>query len=220
MSDDLTHVSPLVLLVANLVPLGGVVFFEWNAVLVLALFWIENLIIGIFNLIKILLVSVVNKDKSGVFLSAFFIFHYGAFCSAHGALLSDLLDYPVMSPAQLFGIDPGGIADLFLSAASVFASFVNGFSPMILLGIAALLMSHLVSFIENFLVRGEVFSLSGRELMTKPYKQILVMHIGLIAGAILLAKLGSPVWLLSVIVMAKIVVDLSQFRKRHMRDEK
>lgn len=207
--------STYVLLAANLVPLIGVVFFEWNTVLVLALFWIENLVIGVFNVIKIVIVSFVNKDTSGLFLSIFFVVHYGIFCSAHGTLLSDLLNYPVLSPSQLFGVASSGIADLFLSAASVLVSFINGLSPMILLGIAALSMSHLISFIENFILRGELFKLSARELMMKPYQQIFVMHIGLILGALVLDKFGSPVWMLGTIVLAKTVVDVSQFNQRH-----
>ena len=68
--------SLLALLVANLVPLIGVLFFAWDLVLVLALFWIENIIIGVFNLLKMLLVAVRNNVLKSLFLSAFFILHY------------------------------------------------------------------------------------------------------------------------------------------------
>ena len=61
--------SLLALLVANLVPLIGVLFFAWDLVLVLALFWIENIIIGVFNLLKMLLVAVRNNVLKSLFLS-------------------------------------------------------------------------------------------------------------------------------------------------------
>jgi len=44
--------SALALIGANLIPLIGVIFYDWDSRLVLALFWIENLIIGVFNLAK------------------------------------------------------------------------------------------------------------------------------------------------------------------------
>lgn len=209
-------ISSYALLAANLIPLAGVVFYGWNAVLVLALFWIENLIIGAFNLLRMLGVTVFNKDNPGWFLSLFFVFHYGAFCAVHGILLSELLQMPVDNYQDFIGFEVSGVLQLFAEGAAVLLNFIEQLSPVIWFGLAGLAASHLVSFVENFLLRGEIFTMTPRKLMTRPYRHVVVMHVGLIVGAMVLQKLQSPVWLLAVIVGAKLIVDFAQHRRRHL----
>ena len=45
--------SVLVLLLANLVPLAGVVFFGWSVFPVMLLFWLENVVVGVFHVLKL-----------------------------------------------------------------------------------------------------------------------------------------------------------------------
>lgn len=207
-------VSGLVLIAANLVPLIGVVFYAWDPKLVLALFWIENLIIGAFNLLKMFSSIALRASYKELFVPLFFVIHYGLFCTVHGLLLWDLLDMGTLDSAQYWGADPAGIFELFLEGAAVALGFVERFQPVIWLGILALILSHFVSFIENFILRGEVFTKTINKLMTQPYSQIVVLHVGLILGAITMNALGSPVWLLAIIVLLKLIADFMQFQAR------
>ncbi|NNC99915.1 MAG: hypothetical protein HKN85_07020 [Gammaproteobacteria bacterium] len=209
--------SSYLLLSANLVPLIGVLFFNWDAVLVLALFWMENLLIGFFNLVKITAVSFLNKELSGLSAGAFFFVHYGAFCAAHGLLLMDLLDYSIKDTAELFNINSAGVFTLYLEGAAVFFTLTRDLAPLIWYGLAGLVISRLGSFVENFILNGEIFSVKARQLMAQPYSQIIVMHIGLLLGAVLLQRFGSPVWLLASLVILKVIIDFTQFRRRHTR---
>lgn len=208
-------ISSFALIAANLIPLVGVLFFAWDHALVLALFWIENLLIGAFNVIRILSVSLLNKQPAGLLLCAFFIFHYGAFCSVHGMLLIDLIGFDKVDYQKYFALQSSGILKIFLQGAAVLLSFVERLSPAIYFGIVALALSHLVSFIENFVLRGEIYKLDGRKLMARPYEQIFIMHAGLIFGAFLLQKYHSPIWLLVVMVLLKLMLDFLQHRRRH-----
>lgn len=207
-------ISSVILLLANAVPLLGVIFWGWDTVLVLALFWIENLIIGFFNVVRMIWASAVQKQSKGVFLVLFFLVHYGAFCAVHGTVLAQLLDQEV-SVSAVLGMQVDGLVELFLEGVAVLVHFLQTLAPAIWLGLGALALSRLVSFIENFLLKGEVFNSNPQKLMTRPYQQIIVMHAGLIGGAFLLQKLGSPVWLLALIVVLKMGVDYVQFRRRY-----
>lgn len=210
------NTSPLsiwVLIAANIVPLIGVLFYEWNAVLVLALFWIENLIIGIFNVFRMAMSGAVHRDASCFFLIGFFIFHYGAFCAAHGKILMSLLGVDI-GPEFDLRSESAGLLNLFAEAASILNMLLATFSPAIWLGMIALLLSKLVSFIENFLLGGEALQHRPSHFMMRPYTQIVVLHVGLLLGAFLLQKMGSPVWLLAIIVVLKIAADLMQYQRR------
>jgi hypothetical protein len=46
--------SVIALVLANLVPVFGVVFFGWEIFPLIFLFWSENVIIGVFNVLKML----------------------------------------------------------------------------------------------------------------------------------------------------------------------
>lgn len=50
--------------------------------------------------------------------------------------------------------------------------------------------------------------------MLKPYKHILILHAGLIIGAMAVENAGSPVWLLMTIVLLKLVVDFILHTRR------
>jgi len=208
-------ISSYALLLANFIPLIGVLFFDWNSVLVLALFWIENLVIGAFNLIRFAALAFVDRNFSAIGLGVFFLVHYGAFCSMHGMLLADLLGYAEIDTSQVLGFSSNGPQEVYLDGVAVFITFIRDLAPLIWIGLAGLILSHFSSFIENFILRGKIFREQANNLMVAPYAQIVVMHIGLLLGAVVLEKMGSPVWLLAVIVSLKIVFDFRQFQRRH-----
>jgi len=211
--------SIISLIAANSIPLIGALFFGWDAVLILALFWIENLIIGAFNLLKMLSVMMVKKEIKGLFISAFFVLHYGAFCSIHGSILWEILGLEKIDASNYFGSESMGVLELFTEGAAVLLAFIDKFEPQIWLGIAALTISHFVSFIENFILKGKILDLKVNDLMAKPYAQIIVLHVGLIFGAAAVEKFGSAIWLLLVILGFKIVVDLGLHVRRNKDDE-
>lgn len=212
-------VSVFALIVANLVPLIGALFFNWDATLILALFWIENLIIGAFNLIKMFSLGVYHKDTSAFFKSVFFTFHYGAFCSVHGVILWDILGLAELDKTLYFSSESMGVLTIFTEGAVVLFAFIDKFEPQIWLGIVALLISHFVSFIEHFILRGNIFKNNAKELMMKPYVQIFILHAGLIFGAAAVEKFGSHIWLLIIIVLFKVTVDLVLHVRRHNKTQ-
>lgn len=215
----LPSVSAYVLIAANLIPLIGVLFYEWDHVLVLALFWIENLIIGAVNILKFIVIAIAQRAPKHLLLCGFFAFHFGFFCSAHGLLLWKILDLEKIDPTQYFSNPDLGIFNIFAKGLTVLLGFINKLAPIIYLGISALVLSRLVSFIENFLLRGDLFVMTPGKLMAQPYQQIIVMHAGLMFGAFAIDALGSTIWLLLIIVLFKMMADFSMHRKRHQTIE-
>jgi hypothetical protein len=211
-------VSSYILIAANLVPLLGVIFYQWDSQTILALYWIENLIIGGFNIVRMAIASAYHRKIDGVFLILFFCFHYGLFCAAHGTLLVDLIGFSDQLNATASpNFQLVGPFVLFNDAIHIVTAFIEHLSPAIVLGVFVILLSRGVSFIEHFILRGELFNATPNKLMMAPYSQILVMHVGLIVGAMVLKNLNDPIWLLAVIVILKIVVDYSQHVRRHKK---
>nr|WP_239579546.1 DUF6498-containing protein [Microlunatus panaciterrae] len=87
--------------VMNLVSIVGVVVFGWPAGNIFALFWVENVIIGFWSLIKVasargtggsgvtnFTVNGVPRQPTSAALAPFFCLHYGIFCLVHGVFTS------------------------------------------------------------------------------------------------------------------------------------
>jgi hypothetical protein len=71
--------TTLALIVANLIPLLGALFWQWDLGALMVLYWAESAIIGFFNLCKILVIG----RWSGIFLGIFFLGHFGGFMAGH-----------------------------------------------------------------------------------------------------------------------------------------
>jgi len=50
-------VSSIALILANLIPIVGVIWWDWDIFGVVALYWLENVMIGVFNILKMLTCS-------------------------------------------------------------------------------------------------------------------------------------------------------------------
>lgn len=195
--------SAWVLLAANLVPLAGVLFWGWDAFALLALFWMENVIVGIFFALRMLTID--PRDPAlwmaKLFLVPFFCFHYGMFTAIHGAFVF-----------SVFG------KNYAVRELSVFGPATQAASDYGLwLPIAVLLASHLFSFVWNWLVGGELRRAQLTRTMMQPYARVVVLHVAIILGGIAATALGSPVWALLVLVGLKIGLDLKAHVKEHSK---
>ena len=54
LQEVLRRPSVIVLLVANLIPILGVLFFDWDVVSLLKIYWAENVAVGLVNVLKML----------------------------------------------------------------------------------------------------------------------------------------------------------------------
>src|SRR5436309_8211653 len=71
--------SAVALIVANLVPLAGVLFLGWTLFATLLLFWLENVTVGVFSVLQLLAARPREPLAWGakVLMVPFFMFHYG-----------------------------------------------------------------------------------------------------------------------------------------------
>jgi len=182
--------SSIVLVLANLVPLAGVLFLDWRVLDILLLYWAENVVIGAINVLRM----AASREGDKWFMMPFFAVHYGFFCFGH-----------LMAIMGIFGPSEGTEEALQLFFGMTPGEALK--SPL-WIGIAAIAASHLYSYFGNFLGAGEFRRATLRKLMTRPYGRIVVLHVAVLLGAALIQWLGSPVAMLLVLIAAKIILDL------------
>lgn len=211
---------PILLLVAvNLIPLFGVLLFGWSLFSILILYWVENGIVGFFNVFKIALarqpisedsrftVNGRRVDHPKAFLVPFFILHYGIFWVVHGVFV-----------ILAFGIFGG----MLFSARKVepFVGFWDFDERGVMIAVAALFLSHGVSFVVNYLGRREYEEVSPDEQMMQPYSRVFVLHFTILGGGFLAAYLGTPLASLVVMVLFKICLDIRAHLREHREDSR
>ena len=205
--DDLAsgkiYNSLIVLIIANLIPLFGVLFFGWSSFEILLLYWSESAIIGLFTILKIILAKgkpmnfkinkqpvIVTNDadlaKLKLFLIPFFMFHYGMFMIVHLIFILALSPHTGNTAVFQDGKLAAGVSQSILNVASAFL---------------ALFISHAISFKSNYLDGKENETAEPGKLMSAPYGRIIVMQMAIVFGAIL----GIPAVIL---VLGKTILDL------------
>jgi hypothetical protein len=199
-----TAPSVWVLVLANLVPLVGVLAWNWDAFALIALFWMENVIVGVFFILRILCVD--PRDPAlwagKLFMIPFFAFHYGFFTAGHGVFVFGMLGGKRYDAQGFNVIEPA------LRAASDYGLW---------LPVAVLVASHLFSFVWNYLYRGEFRRAKLTELMSRPYVRVVVLHVAILIGGFGAIALGSPLWALVVLLALKIGLDLKAHVREHAK---
>ncbi|MFC2174767.1 DUF6498-containing protein [archaeon] len=155
------------IVVANMVPVLGVLFLGWNAGHVLLLYWTENIAIGFYNVLKMVFsrakITPLNKNAK-FFIVPFFIVHFGMFSLGHLVFVGFL--------------------------ASMLGATLGGAAVAMAIGLVSLLVSHGYSFKVNYLDGGERDRLTPGDLMLAPYKRVVVMHVTIIAAFFLMVPAG------------------------------
>jgi len=192
---SLTSPSTLVLIIANIIPLAGSVFLDWNLADVLVLYWAESAVIGFFNICKIIVIG----RWSALLAGPFFIGHFGGFMAVHFLFIYTLF----IKQAQNGDASSGNLQEV----AQLFVVLW----PALL----ALFISHAFSFYRNFLGRQEYLGRTVNDQMSEPYSRIIFMQFVLIFGGGLSMVLGGPVLVLLIVIALKIYFDVKAHLKQH-----
>lgn len=223
---DTVRVSPwpsaCVLVAANLLPVYGVLQLKWPVFSLLALFWMEVVMIGIVTVLSMLYapVSGLFSRISKLIALLFFCVGYAIPTFLYGFALAAIfspdsfnaLSYglvglssaapPVERPelATLIGIAILGTGLRLLDEV--------GSSWFALVAIGALAASHLLAFFRHYAGRGGSSNASLPALTFRPFGWLVLMHVIVVAGGSAAMSGDSPVWAPVLVIGVKTAVDL------------
>ena len=185
--------SVAALLLANAYPLIGLLYLDWKPGDVLIAYWLENVAVGIWTVLKIATATGANSAATAgnglkFVLVPFFCVHYGIFTIGHGVF------------ALIIANDIG-----FSSASAKWSS-----------AFLVLFVSHGMSFLGNWVLGGERSRTSPSAAMAHPYGRIVVLHVAVLGGFFLITRYGgdprNPALLL---IGLKTLLDLGLFAASH-----
>ena len=148
--------SVIMLVLANLIPLGGVLFFGWQVFPIMFLFWFENVVVGVFHALKMLLAGG-GPQAMKLFFVPFFCVHYGIFTAVHGGFV--------------FAMFTGGHG---YHADSIWGRIAEQHLGWAVLG---LVLSHGFSFVTNYLLNGAYRTATLPMMMMQPYGRVVACRV-------------------------------------------
>ncbi|MCR4335031.1 MAG: DUF6498-containing protein [archaeon] len=203
--------SLLSLILANFLTIILAAVFNWNPLVIVIGYWLQSIIIGFFNFIRILMLKnfstehfkINNKEvkpSSGIkiFIAFFFAFHYGFFHLVYGIFLSTFAGIYIVS--QITSTQAVPIAQTLQDLV---------IAPLIMAVI--FFINHLISFISNFKENTENQNIG--KLMFKPYVRIIPIHLTILFGMLFLFS-GGIVFTIF-FMMLKTIADIILHQSEH-----
>ena len=165
-------------LAVDLLPIYSVLALGWGAAPLVVLYWMVNAVIGVATLARMLTIGAVAGVialAGTLFLAAFFTVHYGLFWFGHGIFVLLLAgDSPSADPGPVQLFQTG------LAFAPAMAAFVAVYAAW-----------EVVNYMRALSV-GEFRRADLGQEMFSPYGRVIVLHVGIFAGAFALMAIGDP----------------------------
>lgn len=186
--------SSVLLILVNLIPIIGIAVYKWNPYDIIILYWLENIVIGIYNFFRILLAKkVAESGRKNSSYAFFFLFHYGGF----NLILWMILAFTVLNESSfVLNHDYTGLLVFFV----------------------ALMISHGFSFFYNYIGKKEYLNVSAPLQMFGPYGRVVVIHLTILFG------LGPSIYVspsfIILFVILKIIFDLLAHANMHFALQK
>ena len=190
----------------------GVLVLGWSPFVVMLLFWFENVVIGGFNVARMLATGL-RLGAAGllgaVALSAFFTVHYGLFTAVHGMFVVLLFGGAEVGRGAM----DGGLAGPLVAMVDYLFAEREGW-----LAVLAIVLVHLSGFVQ-WLARTRDELQPLKELMGAPYGRIVILHVTLIASGFLVQALQAPVAGALLLVGLKLAYDLVTLGRDRRKDQ-
>jgi hypothetical protein len=210
--------SDYLVIAANLVPVYGVLFLEWNAKEVFLVYCLETIIVGIFTLLKLGITGAIKKrdvwnTQNGktiympvISFMLFFIVHYGMFVAIQMGMF-----FEVSSIGKNSGI---GFFNFFYRWPELITREIY-----IMLGV--FIVSYAFRNITEFILSGEYRTASLGLLMFQPYGRIFVQQVTVILGSMFLAFGGGKVFIVIfalIKIFFEVFVNYEAIIRKSVRD--
>ena len=207
------------LIIANLIPVIGVWFFNWSAKEVFLVYCLETIIIGLFTLLKLLITGLLVRPKDVWqnqgsvtkqpfwFFMLFFMLHYGLFVA--------------IQMGMFFAVS--GIGDQYKITFSNFFSrwpLLLNSEAYIMLGV--FIISYGFRLTTDFILSGEYKNASLGYLMFQPYGRIFIQQVTVILGSMFLSFGAGKIFILvfaAIKIFFEVFIDFETIIKKAAKGE-
>lgn len=188
------------IILGDLVPLAAVLWFGGDIAFLLALFWAENVLLGLYTVARLLLNTGPAFPVFGRYgVAVFFAVHFGIFCAGHATFVRALFmrDRPVdFNQMNL------------VAQMQDFAAHFPDFAKAVLM----LAVLQLMAFVTAYRRQPDFRTRPSILLMFEPYPRVVLLQVTLLVGGAVTLFFGQPQWALVVLVALKTLMALGLWK--------
>ena len=190
---------PLIFMIAsNLLPVIGILFLGWSMGNVMLLYWVENVMVGLFTIFKMIFADSQAGGWAGrLALIVFFCIHFGGFCIGHLIAIMAIF-MPRFSQS--------------LNSQNTPLNLLNILTGL-WLPILGMFISYSIYFYQHYLGDGIYQRVTLSYLMGEPYQRIIPLHLGLILAGFFIMAVGSPIAVILLLVALKTGAEVVAYRR-------
>ena len=175
--------SDWLLILANILPIVGVLFHNWSPHEIFLVYASESLIIGGITIIKLIILTITRKtdwwekdgnriQQSGVVFILFFVVHYGLFMVIQMGMFFSLSNMNSSSAFSFFTGITKPFTDMTGDGVIMMCAFILGYG---------------VQNLAGFIMNNEYKEASFMKVMFEPYIRVFVQQLTVIFGGMFLA---------------------------------
>lgn len=187
------NITIIRILVANLIPVFGILFLDWELFFTFFYFWFENIITGVFFVI----IGIISKLKISSILS--FVFFYSFFAFFHGIFIFALFGNNLPNQPTF----PSGLSSVIKQ-------------HNLTISLIILFTTYCGTFIWRYILNNDARKITIQEFWDRPLVRMTILHVSTLLGGFILKLLGSPVLGISILVIFKFFYDLDKEKKYAM----
>jgi hypothetical protein len=208
-------IAAAILVLSNLVPLAGLVWWGWDAFVLLSLYWLETVVIGFWTILRVATMSRTPGTGAGRGFAAafgmagFFTVHAGIFMTVHMAFLWVLFAGPWTSRIH----DARDFIRLIVIGSGLWIPLLALFA-----GQGALYV--------NDAVNRFVFGRPPPDGASDPgdivggfYKRIVLMHVAILGGGFVAQTIGRTAPLILLVLLKTALEFHFQFGRPRLRPQ-
>lgn len=199
-------------------PLLGLFLWGWSTREVVLVYWMENVVIGFWQIVKMVIAAAPKVREFGcfalagvVFTTVFFLVHFGGFCAGHGVFLLALTGQD-SAAGETFVMERLNFAFgpfLFLQLLSIVIQQAWAvMPPASLWSVASIFALRGLGVWQDFVTTGEWRKAELVNLMFEPYRRIILLHVAIVLGAALVMAVDDAWPVLALMVLGKLFLDL------------
>lgn len=196
--------SAIFLVLANLYPIYGAAFLDWNGIFIFKTYWCENLIIGLFTVLKMLKTKIYLDDIQSINPS---LNSNDISSSNSSKIISFVWNYCWASFLYYFFV-------AFLTT-KMGDRVVFGLPYQIIVPVCFIFLSHAFSYVVNFIIGAEYKKLSLDEETNMPFRRLITVHMIVIILGLMGSAAAGNISMTIAIVMAKIFLDIIAHLQEH-----
>ncbi len=186
----------------NLIPILGILFFDWRVEILVFLYWVENVFVGLLNIYKV-------KKAEGSFPS-----------DIKSTVRWDKLKPPVLKKkaSNLMSTIYFGFTFVHGIFVLVFFGFPYKSLGEVIIAVSLLISPHLFSLFYHFIYHKEYKIISYQECLMAPVQRMVILHLVVIFyGFLLMNYQSKSIIPVIFMVILKTIIDVWKHVTSHLK---